>query len=391
LFSAVASIVLSHRCLLFAVTLIFLFFAGDAISSTATATSDFSALLNETEPLTPTITTDQEALAMISSLLMDKRSGTSAFQRKRSRKIRKISIPDELTQSGIQLIREIAIFHWASQFLNLLENQPLSTAQSTYVKQQAFLTWVRGKPPQSGLNKVLTLTETLLELSTHSSPTNATWNGYRKFSQYIWETYPDWKGTDSAWLTVAEQEGASGILWRLQSYWKTDALNNDQSQSERVGNKDAHIGRFLQQQVIPISKTHLEISLFQLQTQYERRAWETWRKIQARKTQQHEREGLTRLCGTWQWLIHNHQNHGDHKTIMVYPPPSQYERMDPQPAKIQVQGDTVYIRWEFPNGIIQEESLLLSEKDRMLSGTFVNNMGPNGNITGRRMAPCKNR
>ena len=62
--------------------------------------------------------------------------------------------------------------------------------------------------------------------------------------------------------------------------------------------------------------------------------------------------------------------------------------MDPKPTKIQVQGNTVYIRWEFPRGIIQEESLLLSEEDQLLSGTFVNNLGPNGSITGRRVKPC---
>ena len=73
---------------------------------------------------------------------------------------------------------------------------------------------------------------------------------------------------------------------------------------------------------------------------------------------------------------------------MIYPPPSQYDRMDPKPTKIQVQGNTVYIRWEFPRGIIQEESLLLSEEDQLLSGTFVNNLGPNGSITGRRVKPC---
>ena len=74
---------------------------------------------------------------------------------------------------------------------------------------------------------------------------------------------------------------------------------------------------------------------------------------------------------------------------MVYPPPSQYHRMDPQPAMIRVQGDTVYIRWEFPRGIVQEESLLLSEKDQLLSGSFANSLGPKGNITGRRVKPCR--
>ncbi|MEC4673034.1 MAG: hypothetical protein VST68_02480, partial [Nitrospirota bacterium] len=290
---------------------------------------------------------------MISPFLIEKRSGSRASLRKQSRNIKKTSIPDELAPLGIQFIREIAIFYWSSEFHHTLESQPLSTARSIYEEQRAFLTWIRDEPHPPDLNKVLSLTGTLLELSAHPRPTHETWNGYQKFSQHLWETYPDWTSSDSSWLTVAEQEGPSGILRRLKSYWNTDSFQNNQSRSKSVGNKEAHIGRFLQQQVIPISKAHLEVSLLQLQTQSERRAWETWRQIRAWKTQQHERQGLARLCGTWQWLIHNHQNHGDHKTIMVYPPPSQYDRMDPPPAKIQVQGDTVYIKWEFPNGIIQ--------------------------------------
>lgn len=145
----------------------------------------------------------------------------------------------------------------------------------------------------------------------------------------------------------------------------------------------------LRQSFLPIATAHVKAGLLQLQVRSEQQAWTTWQAIQTWSNNQKNEQGLRRLCGTWQWLIHNHQNHGDHKTIMVYPPPSQYHRMDPQPATVRVQGDTVYIRWEFPRGIVQEESLLLSEKDHLLSGTFVNNLGPNGNITARRIKPCQ--
>lgn len=145
---------------------------------------------------------------------------------------------------------------------------------------------------------------------------------------------------------------------------------------------------FLRQSFLPIATAHAKAGLLQLQVRSEQRAWTTWQAIQTWSNDRKNEQGLRRLCGTWQWLIHNHQNHGDHKTVMVYPPPSQYHRMDPQPAAVRVQGDTVYIRWEFPRGIVQEESLLLSEKDQLLSGTFVNNLGPNGNITARRIKPC---
>ncbi len=146
---------------------------------------------------------------------------------------------------------------------------------------------------------------------------------------------------------------------------------------------------FLRQSFLPIATAHVKTGLLQLQVRSEEQAWTTWQTIQTWNNDRKNEHGLRRLCGTWQWLIHNHQNHGDHKTIMVYPPPSQYHRMDPQPSTIRVQGDTVYIRWEFPRGIVQEESLLFGEKDQLLSGTFVNNLGPNGNITARRIKPCR--
>lgn len=146
---------------------------------------------------------------------------------------------------------------------------------------------------------------------------------------------------------------------------------------------------FLRQSFLPIATAHVKAGLLQLQVRNEQQAWTTWQAIQTWNKDRKNEHGLRRLCGTWQWLIHNHQNHGDHKTIMVYPPPSQYHRMDPQPSTIRVQGDTVYIRWEFPRGIVQEESLLFAEKDQLLSGTFVNNLGPNGNIAARRIKPCR--
>ena len=389
LFPAFVHPALTPHCLFVCLALTYLFFPGEAISSNTTSPFDFSILQAETAPLTHTITTDQEAISVFSSLLEKKGIGFRTFPWKPSQKPQETSQSDELIQLGIQFIREIAIFHWASNLYNILENEPLNTVRSTYQKQQGFISWIKSTRTQPELSKVLSLMTAFLELSGQPRPSTESWDGYHDFAEWMLVSFPDWTGSDSAWVSVAQQEGGAGILHRLESYWKVGAFRGELPETQRVRIKEAFIGRFLQQLVLPISKAHLRTSLFELQTQSERLAWESWRQVQVRKTRQEDRRGLTRLCGTWQWLIHNHQNHGDHKTVMVYPPPSQYDRMDPKPAKIQVQGDTVYIRWEFPNGIIQEESLLLTEKDRMLSGNFVNNMGPNGNITGRRIAACK--
>ena len=95
-----------------------------------------------------------------------------------------------------------------------------------------------------------------------------------------------------------------------------------------------------------------------------------------------------RLCGTWQWTIHNHKNHQEHKTVIVLLPPGTPAPPDmPQPAKMVVMGDAVYLRWEFQQGY-QEDSMLLGKDDRRLEGTFTNRAGDWGAITGKRIAGC---
>ncbi len=99
-------------------------------------------------------------------------------------------------------------------------------------------------------------------------------------------------------------------------------------------------------------------------------------------------KSAARLCGTWQWTIHNHKNHLEQKTTIVLLPPGAVAPPDfPQPAKMAVMGDAVYLRWEFPRGY-QEDSMLLAKEDRRLEGTFTNSAGDWGAITGKRIAPC---
>jgi hypothetical protein len=99
-------------------------------------------------------------------------------------------------------------------------------------------------------------------------------------------------------------------------------------------------------------------------------------------------KSAARLCGTWQWTIHNHKNHQEQKTVIVLLPPGTPAPPDmPQPAKMVVMGDAVYLRWDFPNGY-QEDSLLFVKEGRHLEGTFMATTGDRGAITGKRIAGC---
>ncbi len=110
-----------------------------------------------------------------------------------------------------------------------------------------------------------------------------------------------------------------------------------------------------------------------------------WFRLLNWKDQVRQQRGLVRLCGTWQWSIHNHQNHREEKTAVIFAPPGAISSTSP--AEIIVLGDSVYLRWETRAGV-QEDSLLFSGEGQRLEGTFVNTAGGWGSITGKRTASC---
>jgi hypothetical protein len=112
-----------------------------------------------------------------------------------------------------------------------------------------------------------------------------------------------------------------------------------------------------------------------------------WFRLYNWKDQIRQQRGLARLCGTWQWSIHNHQNHREEKTAVIFAPAGTPSTTSP--AEITVLGDSVYLRWETRGGI-QEDSLLFSAEGQRLEGTFVNTAGGWGSITGKRTATCFN-
>jgi len=306
----------------------------------------------------------------------------------RGQKHKKQPLPSPLTEQMVALAKEIATWHYTSELEKWINQGTKNIPSSQQNPLQAHLSWLKENSQQTEFDRVSMLGDTYFKLEKMTHVTIEDLPRFDVYVQYLYQTYPFWKTDNHGLLGIAEKEGAQGILQRLQEYWENRELSETVDSSPLIESRKLYAARYLRQHYLPYHEAYLRSALLALQRDSKDHARELWWKLRQWQIDQKQKKGLMRLCGTWQWLIHNHQNHGDHKTIMIYPPPSQYDRMDPKPAKIQVQGDTVYIRWEFPRGIIQEESLLLSEKDRALSGTFVNNMGPNGNITARRVKPC---
>ena len=117
-------------------------------------------------------------------------------------------------------------------------------------------------------------------------------------------------------------------------------------------------------------------------------SYQEWDRIRNWKDRVRGLRGQSRLCGTWQWTIHNHQlNHREQKLSLFFPPTGNIQATLPGLVEAIVQGENVYLQWEL-DGRVQEDSLQFNKEDQRLEGTFVNSQGGWGSISGKRTAGC---
>ena len=117
-------------------------------------------------------------------------------------------------------------------------------------------------------------------------------------------------------------------------------------------------------------------------------SYREWDRLRNWKDRVRGLRGQARLCGTWQWIIHNHQkSHQEQKLTLLCPPVGQTQATLPGLVETIVLGENVYLRWEM-NGLVQEDSLQFNKEGQRLEGTFVNSQGDWGSISGKRTAGC---
>jgi hypothetical protein len=147
----------------------------------------------------------------------------------------------------------------------------------------------------------------------------------------------------------------------------------------------------------PTSRMELLLAAHRLAFEAHQAAIASWWSLHEWKDRVRQARGLARLCGTWQWTIHNHQHHQEQKTVMLFPPAGHQPPNIPLPTETVVLGDSIYLRWE-RSGHVEEDSLLFvtdgHKKDGhndtlRIEGSFVNNTGGWGSIVGKRTADCR--
>lgn len=251
-------------------------------------------------------------------------------------------------------------------------------------KTEAHRNWLLQEAHRSFLAQAMRLAAVLLSLAGEQAAEIDGGPFYFEYASYLDRTYPRLTGPGASWLQLAERDGAAGIRVRLMEFWeKAEA----RSRMEMHTQKEGFAARYFQTRLQPMLTARIAALAIRAEAEAEARSREEWTRLRNWQDRLREMRGLARLCGTWQWTVHNHQNHQDHKMLMSFPPPDAPVSSGPRPAKIVVLGDGVYLRWEFQGGY-QEDSLLFSSEGQRLEGTFVNSAGAWGSITGKRAAPC---
>src|SRR5205809_1301728 len=351
---------------------------------------DFPGILRTHAGNLASVTTDAEALALFAShlasalslqdsvvVLTDKPpSGKASADRLTT---------SELTASAVRLTAELAAWRLATAMKEEADAAPAAALQTVLQQASIQQSWLLEGRGREHLRRAVKLGSVLASIEAPKAPPTSEPDAptvYGEYASYLDQTYPGLTEADRSWLAVAEREGSSGLRRRLMEFWENRARSD--------GDKEAFAARYFQTRLRPVLTAQVAALAIRAEAEAEQNARDDWMRLRSWRDRLNEKKGLARLCGTWQWTVHNHQNHRERKMVMVFPPPDTPDANQPtgpRPARIVVLGDTVFLRWEFQMGY-QEDSLLFIKDGQRLEGSFTNSAGAWGSITGKRTGSC---
>ena len=344
---------------------------------------DFPSILRVEARNLTAITSDVEASVLFSTRLgplLDLKDAIAALtDQSPASKSAHGTASSDLTKAAVRLTAEMAAWRLAAavkEAANAEDITGLQTIQQEALPQQG---WLLGGEDRAFLRQTMTNSAVLTSIQSLQVQDSDQPVGYEEYATYLDRTYPRLIGPDSSWLAMAEREGPAGLRRRLMEFWE----RAPQSYIDR----DKLAARYFHIKLRPVLVAHLAALAIRAEAEAEQRTREEWFRLRSWQDTLQEMKGLARLCGTWQWTVHNHKHHQEQKMVLSFLPPGVVSPDGPRPAKIVVLGDAVYLRWEFQGGY-QEDSLLFTGGSQRLEGTFTNSAGAWGSITGKRTAAC---
>lgn len=333
------------------------------------------------------LSSDDEALVFFQSIFPPKNQ-ISRTRTQSPPSTKNVTLSEEVKEAAILYLASLAVTaHARTIQKHIVQLSPANPLPSGEISGEPQLKWMMKQTPLQTLKPMI---DFYIQVSAWrqaaASQPHPSGNEYAAFATYYDQTYPDWDDSPLSWTNLYTLHGQKGIEERLFEYWQTLDHPADQHPSPSI--KNAYAQYYIGTRLLPMFRANLLAQSIRVETMAYETSWKSWHDIQEWQQQEQTQSATARLCGTWQWVVHNHQNHGDHKMVITFSSLKQSSPSQPQPTTITIQGDTVYLKWTFPQGF-QEDSLLLSNRDTHLEGTFKNSLGPHGSISGKRLTSCQ--
>jgi len=347
---------------------------------------NFPSILRSQAHNLASVTSDAEALALFStrlSPLLDLKDAMVALtDQSTASKGTDGATSSDLTKAAVRLTGELAAWRLAAAVKEAVNAEDATALQTIRQEVMPQETWLLEGKERAFLRQMLMQSAVLTSIQATDVQEADTPAGYEEYAAYLDRTYPRFIGPDPSWLAMAEKEGPAGLRRRLMEFWeRTPQSNIDNVDKEKLAARYFHL------RLRPVLVAQLTALAIRAEAEAEQRARDEWLRLRSWQDRLRDMKGLARLCGTWQWTVHNHKNHQEHKMVLSFLPPDGPAPDGPRPTKIVVLGDAVYLRWDFQGGF-QEDSLLFTGGGRRLEGTFTNSAGAWGSITGKRAAAC---
>ncbi len=294
--------------------------------------------------------------------------------------------------ASVRLVAELAAWREATAIKEAAQLSrsptPLSLSEllKSYNEQRAWLLSGNGRPTLRHATRMGMLLSSIPGPQAEGLDPNP---AYATYAADLDRRYSNLTEGAESWLALGDTSGAEGIRQRLLEYWTGSSQGEGAPPAPRLSERERQefAARYFDSRLRPIFTAYLAALAIRAQAEADQAAREAWADLAGWHQRIKDLRAQARLCGTWQWTVHNHQNHQDHKMMLTFAPPDAQNVAGPRPAKTVVLGDVVFLRWEFPRGY-QEDSLIFSNEGQRLEGTFVNSAGAWGSISGKRLASC---
>lgn len=345
-------------------------------AATAVGLPDFERVLSQFDSRLAKVSSNMEAVTVFTTGL-----GSAVGLQEAASNLKPGAPAGSSERHAVELMEALVRWNWARSALSGVRGAESDGAEhSAGADANKQLVWMASIEPAPQLQRLMPLLEAAA-WGRSAAVAQVEHPGYDAYRAAVDREYPDVVGVERGWLSLIEREGPTVLKSRLISE-PLGAPILDSARGQMAG-------RYYEQRLRPLIDARAQTLLMEIERDAALRAYQQWLILRGSRDGSQESVGLRRLCGSWQWTIHNHRNHGEQKTVMLFAPPGSEQAGVAKPKEAVVRGDTVYLRWELPGGVLQEDSLLLIGDGKRLEGSFVNSGGSWGSITGKRLQACK--